>query len=116
MKTGKVVRNVVMVVLFGFLIIAFAVTGITKSTALEFGSYGIRVNSIHPGVIATPMVRNAPETTQRRLEVLMVRQSIPRPGTAEEVAKLALFLASDASSHVSGSEVWIDGAQSLLVG
>ena len=87
----------------------FAVTGITKSTALEFGGYGIRVNSIHPGVIATPMVRNAPEATQRRLEVLMARQPIARPGTAEEIAKLALFLASDDSSYCTGAEFVIDG-------
>jgi 3alpha(or 20beta)-hydroxysteroid dehydrogenase len=87
----------------------FAVTGITKSTALEFGEYGIRVNSIHPGVIATPMVRNAPAATQRRLEVLMARQPIPRPGTAEEIAKLALFLASDDSSYCTGAEFVIDG-------
>ena len=87
----------------------FAVTGITKSTALEFGEYGIRVNSIHPGVIATPMVRNAPEATQRRLEVLLARQPIPRAGTAEEIAKLALFLASDDSSYCTGAEFVIDG-------
>ncbi len=87
----------------------FAVTGITKSTALEFGAYGIRVNSIHPGVIATPMVRAAPPATQRRLEVLMARQPIPRPGTADEIAKLALFLASDDSSYCTGSEFVIDG-------
>lgn len=87
----------------------FAVTGITKSTALELGAYGIRVNSIHPGVIATPMVRDAPAATQRRLEVLMARQPIPRPGTAEEIAKLALFLASDDSSYCTGAEFVIDG-------
>ena len=87
----------------------FAVTGITKSTALELGGFGIRVNSIHPGVIATPMVRAAPEATQRRLDVLMARQPIPRAGTAEEIAKLALFLASDDSSYCTGAEFVIDG-------
>jgi 3alpha(or 20beta)-hydroxysteroid dehydrogenase len=87
----------------------FAVTGLTKSTALELGAFGIRVNSIHPGVIATPMVRNAPEATQRRLDVLMARQPIPRPGTAEEIAQLALFLASDESSYCTGAEFVIDG-------
>jgi 3alpha(or 20beta)-hydroxysteroid dehydrogenase len=87
----------------------FAVTGLTKSAALELGSFGIRVNSIHPGVIATPMVRNAPESTQRRLEVLMARQPIPRPGTAEEIAQLALFLASDESSYCTGAEFVVDG-------
>jgi 3alpha(or 20beta)-hydroxysteroid dehydrogenase len=87
----------------------FAVTGLTKSAALELGPFGIRVNSIHPGVIATPMVRNAPEATQRRLDVLMARQPIARPGTAEEIARLALFLASDESSYCTGAEFVIDG-------
>jgi 3alpha(or 20beta)-hydroxysteroid dehydrogenase len=87
----------------------FAVTGLTKSAALELGPFGIRVNSIHPGVIATPMVRNAPEATQRRLDVLMARQPIARPGTAEEIAQLALFLASDESSYCTGAEFVIDG-------
>jgi 3alpha(or 20beta)-hydroxysteroid dehydrogenase len=87
----------------------FAVTGLTKSAALELGPFGIRVNSIHPGVIATPMVRNAPEATQRRLDVLMARQPIPRPGTADEIAQLALFLASDDSSYCTGAEFVIDG-------
>ena len=87
----------------------FAVTGITKSTALELGAFGIRVNSIHPGVIATPMVKAAPQATQRRLDVLMARQPIPRAGTAEEIAKLALFLASDDSSYCTGAEFVIDG-------
>jgi 3alpha(or 20beta)-hydroxysteroid dehydrogenase len=87
----------------------FAVTGITKSVAIDLGPFGIRVNSIHPGVIATPMVRNAPEATQRRLDVLMARQPIPRAGTAEEIAKLALFLASDDSSYCTGAEFVIDG-------
>jgi 3alpha(or 20beta)-hydroxysteroid dehydrogenase len=87
----------------------FAVTGITKCSAIELGPHGIRVNSIHPGVIATPMVRNAPESTQRRLDVLMARQPISRAGTAEEIAKLALFLASDDSSYCTGAEFVIDG-------
>jgi 3alpha(or 20beta)-hydroxysteroid dehydrogenase len=87
----------------------FAVTGLTKSAALELGPFGVRVNSIHPGVIATPMVRNAPQATQRRLDVLMARQPIARPGTAEEIAQLALFLASDESSYCTGAEFVIDG-------
>jgi len=87
----------------------FAVTGITKSAAIELGPDGIRVNSIHPGVIATPMVRAAPAATQRRLDVLMARQPIPRAGTAEEIAKLALFLASEDSSYCTGAEFVIDG-------
>jgi len=87
----------------------FAVTGITRSAALELGAFGIRVNSMHPGIIATPMVDSAPPETRRRLDTIMARQPIPRPGAAEEVARLALFLASDDSSYCTGAEFTIDG-------
>jgi len=87
----------------------FAVTGMTRTTALELGPRGIRVNSIHPGVIETPMVAAATDAVKARLQVLMDRQAIPRMGTPEEVAYLALFLASDESSYCTGSQFVIDG-------
>ncbi len=87
----------------------FAVTGMTRTTALELGPRGIRVNSIHPGVIETPMVAAAPEEVKVKLKVLMDRQPIPRMGTPEEVAYLALFLASDESSYCTGGQFVIDG-------
>ena len=87
----------------------FAVTGMTRTTALELGPRGIRVNSIHPGVIETPMVAAAPEETKARLKVVLDRQAIPRMGTPEEVAYLALFLASDESSYCTGAQFVIDG-------
>ena len=87
----------------------FAVTGMTRTTALELGPRGIRVNSIHPGVIETPMVAAAPPEVRARLEVLMARQPIPRMGTPEEIAYLALYLASDESSYCTGAQFVIDG-------
>jgi 3alpha(or 20beta)-hydroxysteroid dehydrogenase len=87
----------------------FAVTGMTRSAALELGPRGIRVNSIHPGVIASPMVRNAPAEVQARLQAVLDRQPIPRMGTPEEVAYLALYLASDESSYCTGAQFVIDG-------
>jgi 3alpha(or 20beta)-hydroxysteroid dehydrogenase len=87
----------------------FAVTGMTRTTALELGPRGIRVNSIHPGVIETPMVAAAPEETKARLKVVLDRQAIPRMGTPEEVAYLALYLASDESSYCTGAQFVIDG-------
>ena len=87
----------------------FAVTGMTRTTALELGPRGIRVNSIHPGVIETPMVAAATDAVKARLQVLMDRQAIPRMGTPEEVAYLALFLASDESSYCTGAQFVIDG-------
>ena len=87
----------------------FAVTGMTRTAALELGPRGIRVNSIHPGVIETPMVAAAPAETKARLKVVLDRQAIPRMGTPEEVAYLALYLASDESSYCTGAQFVIDG-------
>ncbi|MEI8000891.1 MAG: glucose 1-dehydrogenase [Actinomycetes bacterium] len=87
----------------------FAVTGLTRTAALELGRYGVRVNSIHPGVISSPMVHQAPAEVRERLDRLMARQAIPRMGTPEEVANLALFLASNESSYCTGAQFVIDG-------
>jgi 3alpha(or 20beta)-hydroxysteroid dehydrogenase len=87
----------------------FAVTGLTKSAALEWGRDGIRVNSVHPGVISSPMVEQAPPEVLARLQQYLDHQPIPRMGTPEEVALLVLYLASDESSYCTGSEFVIDG-------
>jgi len=87
----------------------FGVTGLTRTAALELGRYGIRVNSIHPGVIASPMVDHAPAEVRERLDRLMAQQPIPRMGTPDEVASLALYLASDESSYCTGAQFVIDG-------
>jgi len=87
----------------------FGVTGLTRTAALELGRFGIRVNSIHPGVIASPMVAEAPAAIRARLDRLMAAQPIPRMGTPEEVANLALFLASTESSYCTGAQFVIDG-------
>ena len=87
----------------------FAVTGMTRSASIELGPLGIRVNSIHPGVIASPMVREVSGEIQARLDRLMAQQPIARMGEPEEVANLALFLASDEASYITGTQVVIDG-------
>jgi 3alpha(or 20beta)-hydroxysteroid dehydrogenase len=87
----------------------FAVTGITKTAAIEWGPHGIRVNSVHPGVIASPMVDHAPDDVRERLDRMMARQPIARMGRPDEVASLVLFLASDESSYCTGAEFVIDG-------
>ncbi|MAG32241.1 MAG: 3-alpha-hydroxysteroid dehydrogenase [Deltaproteobacteria bacterium] len=87
----------------------FAVTGLTRSAAIELGPLGIRVNSIHPGVIRSPMVEDAPEEIRARLDRLMARQPIKRMGEPDEIAALALFLASDEASYITGSQIVIDG-------
>jgi NAD(P)-dependent dehydrogenase (short-subunit alcohol dehydrogenase family) len=94
----------------------------TKMTALELAPHCIRVNVICPGAITTEIGEN---TEQRHLEQVKIPVEYPKgsqpltggkPGTAEQVARLVLFLASDASDHITGTEMWIDGAESLLKG
>ncbi len=87
----------------------FAVRGLTKSAALEFASKNIRVNSVHPGAVETPMVTEA--TGEQRKNIDMFIQTIPmkRIGQAKEVSNMVLFLASDESSYSTGSEFIIDG-------
>ena len=87
----------------------FAVTGMTRSAAIELGPLGVRANSIHPGVINSPMVQEAPPETRARLDRLMDMQPIRRMGEPEEIASLALFLASDEASYITGAQFVIDG-------
>ena len=93
-----------------------------KMAALELAKHKIRVNVICPGWIKTDIDENTEKRNLKEAEepVEFPEGSVPltdgQPGTAEQVAQLVLFLASDASSHISGTEVWIDGAQSLLEG
>jgi NAD(P)-dependent dehydrogenase (short-subunit alcohol dehydrogenase family) len=95
---------------------------LTKMLALELAEFGIRANVICPGAIETEIDEN---TEKRDLEHTGWAADYPEgrvpltgggPGKAEDVAHLALFLASDASSLISGTEMWIDGAESLLQG
>ncbi|MDF2961618.1 MAG: family oxidoreductase [Paenibacillus sp.] len=93
-----------------------------KMAALELARYRIRVNAVCPGAINTNIDENThrmPEVDEIRIPVEFPEGDHPlerKPGSAEQVADLALFLASDESSHISGSEIYIDGAESLLRG
>jgi 3alpha(or 20beta)-hydroxysteroid dehydrogenase len=85
----------------------WAVRGMTKCAANEYAGFGVRVNSVHPGIIDTPMADEFKD-----LGVMdMVRQAIPmgKETGPETVAKLVLFLASDDSHYSTGSEFVVDG-------
>jgi 3alpha(or 20beta)-hydroxysteroid dehydrogenase len=81
----------------------------TKSAAVQLARYNIRVNSIHPGLIETPMLHSIPGIDAGGLETFLQRVPMRRVAEASEVAKLALFLASDESSYSTGGEFVIDG-------
>lgn len=91
-----------------------------KMIAVELGEHGVRVNVICPGAIATEIDDN---THARHTENLGVAASYPdgtspltgdEPGSSAQVADLVCFLVSDASSHITGTEIYIDGGQSLV--
>jgi 3alpha(or 20beta)-hydroxysteroid dehydrogenase len=89
----------------------WAVRGMSKSAAVAFAPRGIRVNSVHPGVIDTEMLHVRPREV---LESLVASVPMKRMATPEEVANLVLFLLSDDSSYITGAEIAIDGGMSAL--
>ncbi len=90
----------------------FAVRGMTKAAALQLSPYGIRVNSVHPGVIETPMVTEgeAYETIKKFAKQIPMR----RMAKPEEVSNLVLYLASDESIYSTGAEFVIDGGLTAM--
>jgi 2-keto-3-deoxy-L-fuconate dehydrogenase len=92
-----------------------AVIGLTRSVAADFVGQGIRCNAICPGTVETPSLQgriNAFEDPVEARKMFIARQPIGRLGTAEEIANLALYLASDESSYTTGAVHVIDGAWS----
>jgi 3alpha(or 20beta)-hydroxysteroid dehydrogenase len=92
----------------GYVASKWAIRGMTKTAALELGRYGIRVNSVHPGGVDTPMLAQD-EFEAIDQDAVFGAQPIPRIGQPEEIAKMMLFLASDESSFSTGSEFIADG-------
>lgn len=94
----------------------------TKMTAVELAPHKVRINVVCPGAIKTPIHK---KTDRRDLDDIQIPVEFPEgeipltgdeQGDAMQVARLVLFLVSDAADHITGTEVWIDGAQSLLKG
>ncbi|MFI0156761.1 SDR family NAD(P)-dependent oxidoreductase [Streptomyces lydicus] len=85
-----------------------AVRLLSKTAAVEYARQGVRVNSLHPGVIATPMIQGLLDE-QGDQQPDIVRTPMRRAGRADEVASAMLFLAGDESSFVTGTELVVDG-------
>jgi Dehydrogenases with different specificities (related to short-chain alcohol dehydrogenases) len=87
----------------GYVASKWAVRGLTKSVALELGKYNIRVNSIHPGQICTPMTDNGEMATKHI--------ALKRVGFPDDIAHVVLFMASDESKFITGTELIADGGE-----
>jgi NAD(P)-dependent dehydrogenase (short-subunit alcohol dehydrogenase family) len=98
------------------------VIGLTRQMAVDYGQYGVRVNAIAPGTIVTPLVQLLTDPTgatslrevEQRLAPVAATYPLRRTGTPEEVAAVALFLASDESAFMTGAVVSVDGGKSAV--
>ncbi|KAI8951567.1 2,5-dichloro-2,5-cyclohexadiene-1,4-diol dehydrogenase [Xylaria longipes] len=88
-----------------------AVTQLTRNAAITYAADKVRVNAIHPGVIETPMVM---KQSKEFNEAAVARTPLGRMGTADEIAKFVLFMASDDAAFMTGSAVVVDGGFSLM--
>lgn len=94
---------------FPYVASKFAVTGMTKAAAMDLGGYGIRVNSLHPGLIDTPIAEGAPPEITEATQAFAKATPLGRSGQPNEMAEVMAFLASDASSYCTGAAFSADG-------
>jgi len=85
----------------------WAIRGMTKCAAMELGPKGVRVNSVHPGMIDTPMTRV--HGGDAAMEFGASKVPLRRVGTPDDIAPVYVFLASDESSYINGAEIAVDG-------
>jgi 3alpha(or 20beta)-hydroxysteroid dehydrogenase len=93
--------------LHGYVASKFAVRGLTKSVAVELGRHNVRVNSVHPGFIVTPMTE--------QLDFASQQVPLGRPAQPEEVSALVVFLASEESAYSTGAEFVVDGGMTSAI-
>ncbi|GLY71291.1 SDR family oxidoreductase [Amycolatopsis taiwanensis] len=95
--------------LSGYTVSKFGVRGLTKAAALELGAKGIRVNSVHPGGVATKMIGRGEDEVTDTGAGPMSRLPIPRYAKVREISEMVLFLASDDARYCTGAEFVVDG-------
>ena len=107
---GSIVNTASAAAFYGFALPAYnaskwALRGLTKTAALEYVTWNIRVNAVHPGLVLSPMADGSEEMTEK------IRLATPmrRGATVDEIAAMVAFLASDESQFVTGSDFVIDG-------
>ena len=110
---GSIVNISSVAALTGYHAVAYTVSkwgvrGLSRVASLELGSRGIRVNTVLPGFIETPMTASAPAAFR---DAHLAEIALGRTGSADEVAPLVVYLISDESSFVTGAEIVIDGGQ-----
>ena len=88
---------------------------LTRQLAAEGAAHGIRVNSVSPGLIATPTIRQLLNDVPQRLMSMVDCTYSHLPGNPEEVAVAALFLVADQSSYLSGANLVVDGGPTVLI-
>jgi NAD(P)-dependent dehydrogenase (short-subunit alcohol dehydrogenase family) len=91
-----------------------AMKQLTASTALSLAPYGIRVNAVGPGTIATPMVAAVTGGQGEALGRVLSRTPLGRLGRPDEIAAVAAFLASDDASYITGQTIFVDGGRLVL--
>lgn len=91
-----------------------AVVGLTKTAAAEYSRFGVRINTVCPGIIRTPMLDRALEREPKREKTIVKVHPIGRLGEAQEIANAALWLCSDSASFVTGHQLAVDGGLTAI--
>jgi NAD(P)-dependent dehydrogenase (short-subunit alcohol dehydrogenase family) len=97
-----------------YIVSKYGVLGLTRAAAVEYAKLGIRVNSVCPGVIATPMLERLAGGKAQVEAMSITQEPIGRLGTPEEVAEAVVWLCSDTASFVTGHAMVVDGGKSVL--
>lgn len=114
-RSGKVIVTSSLIAFYGMTLRAAysstkaGLSGLIRSLAHEWGSYGVTVNAVAPGVIHTPLIQKYMDENPDRVNEVIAHTPMGRLGTPEDIADVVLFLASDASRFITGQTIIVDG-------